>query len=189
MSKRLIVALLIAIFALFVENGYSNQNEESKQKSNLNIFAVVDTVAFAEGIGEYKIELDRLETEFLPRTKELENLKERLIELENELKSKRPNMDPKAYQQEYEKYQVMKKEFERKGEDYQFALQKRSDQVLAPIRKKILDFLREYSDQHNFIATFDLSLLTQGGLLFYNQGINITEEIIREYNKKYPVNK
>jgi Skp family chaperone for outer membrane proteins len=189
MSKRLFVALLIAIFALFVKNGYSAQNSESIQKSSIGIFAVVDTTALAERIGEYKIELDRLDAEFLPRTKELDNLKKRFVEMENELRAKRPNLAPIAYQQEFEKFQVIKKEYERKAEDYQFDLQRRSDKVLAPIRKKILDFMMTYADQHNIIATFDLSLLTQGGLLFFNQGINITEEIIKEYNKKYPVNK
>jgi len=37
--------------------------------------AIIDSRAFPEGIGEYKKQLDKLESEFQPRTKDLESIR------------------------------------------------------------------------------------------------------------------
>jgi len=81
--------------------------------------AIIDSRAFPEGIGEYKKQLDKLESEFQPRTKDLESIQNNLVKLDDELKAGGGNLDPRVYQQKTETLQSLKKDFERKREDYQ----------------------------------------------------------------------
>ncbi|HMW02882.1 MAG TPA: OmpH family outer membrane protein, partial [Acidobacteriota bacterium] len=110
--------------------------------------AVIDTTQFPKGILEYKKELDKLEAEFQPRTKELETLKTRLDALQKELENA-PMMKPEVQQQKVAEYESIKKEAQRKFEDYQADVSKRSGAVLAPLNEKISRFLQGYATSHN----------------------------------------
>lgn len=149
--------------------------------------AIIDSRAFPEGIGEYKKQLDKLEAEFQPRTKELESVQQNLVKVDEEIKTGGANMDPKIYQQKVENLQTLKKDFERKREDYQADLQKRSEVVLGPVRDKVLKFLEGYASSHEISVVFDLAPAAQAGLVFMNPGTNITDDFIKEYNKVNPV--
>ncbi|MEW6735473.1 MAG: OmpH family outer membrane protein, partial [Acidobacteriota bacterium] len=197
MSKRLFVAMLMVFIAAAAAFGQGSAVKSAAQNNPAAAnkvgplpngkMAIIDSRAFPEGIGEYKKQLDKLEGEFAPRTKELETIQKRLVDLEEELKSKGPSMDPKIYQQKAEEMQGLKKEFERKREDYQQDLQKRSELVLGPVRDKVLKFLEGYASSHEIVMVFDLAPAAQAGLVFLNPGSNITDDFIKEYNQKNPV--
>jgi outer membrane protein len=149
--------------------------------------AVIDSRNFGEGIGEMKKQLDRLDTEFQPRTKELEGLQAQLLKLEEEIKVGGGGMKPEVLRQKSDQMTTLKKEFERKREDYQSDIQKRYELVLGPIQEKLRKFLESYASAREIVVVLDLAPAAQAGLLFLNPGINITEEFIKEYNKQNPV--
>jgi len=80
----------------------------------------------------------------------------------------------------------IKKEFERKREDFQTDYQKQSELVLGPLRDKVLKFLEGYAANHDIIMVFDLAPAAQAGLVFLNPATNITDDFIKEYNKSNP---
>jgi Skp family chaperone for outer membrane proteins len=197
MSKRLFV-LLFTIFAAAtvtfaqgsaVKNAaQGNQGAANKSAAAASgKVSIIDSRQFPEGIGEYKKQLDKLEAEFQPRTKDLEAVQTNLVKADEELKAGGANMDPKIYQQKVENLQSLKKDFERKREDYQADLQKRSEVVLGPVRDKVLKFLEVYASQHEISVVFDLAPAAQAGLVFLNPGTNITDDFIKEYNRQNPV--
>jgi Skp family chaperone for outer membrane proteins len=149
--------------------------------------AVIDSRNFGEGIGEMKKQLDRLDAEFQPRTKELEGLQAQLLKLEEEIKVGGGGMKPEILRQKTDQMAGLKKDFERKREDYQADLQKRYELVLGPIQEKLRKFLESYASSREIVVVLDLAPAAQAGLLFLNPGINITEEFIKEYNKQNPV--
>src|SRR5262249_40230483 len=149
--------------------------------------AIIDSRAFPEGIGEYKKQLHKLEGELQDRTKELETLQQNLTKLDEEVKTGGANMDPKVLAQKAEQLQTRKKDFDRKREDYQADLQKRSEVVLGHVRDKVLKFLEGYANNHDIAVVFDLAPAAQAGLVFMNPTSNITDDFIKEYNRQNPV--
>lgn len=149
--------------------------------------AVIDSRAFSEGVGEMKKQIDKLEGEFQPRRKKIEDLQAQLVKLDEELKSSGGNIKPEVYNQKLEQFNELKKVFDREKEDYQQDVQKCSEQVLGPVQDKLSKFLEAYATQRQIVVIFDLPAAAQGGLVFMNPAINVTEDFIKEYNKLNPV--
>jgi len=134
-----------------------------------------------------KKQLDKLESEFQPRTKELESMQQQLVKLDEELKVGGSSMKQEILAQKAEQLQAIKKEVDRKRGDYQADLQKRSGLVVGPIQEKLRKFLENYASQREIIMIFDLAPAAQAGLVFLNPATNVTEDFIKEYNKQNPV--
>lgn len=149
--------------------------------------AVIDSRAFAEGIGEMKKQIDKLEAEFQPRRQKIEGLQSQMVKLEEEIKAAGGNIKPEVFSQKQDQFNSLKKEFEREKEDYQQDVEKRSQLVLGPIQEKLSKFLESYASQRQIVVIFDLPAAAQGGLVFLNPAINVTEDFIKEYNKLNPV--
>src|ERR1044071_9606515 len=96
MSKRLFVIMfvrLVATTAAFGQGSAVKRTAEGNQPAGASAalvsgkVAIIDSRAFPEGIGEYKKQLDKLESEFQPRTKDLETIQNNLVKLDDELKT------------------------------------------------------------------------------------------------------
>lgn len=148
--------------------------------------AVIDTTRFPDGIDEYKKQVTKLEDEFKVRTTDLEGIKKKLEGLEEEAKN--PAVKPEVLKQKAEQYETLKKEFQRKYEDYQADLAKRRDTVLGPLSEKVYKFLQDYATSRGIIVVFDLAANTQVPLIVtINNNANITDDFMKEYNKANPV--
>lgn len=184
MVKRLF-AVILMVFTLTVMTYAQGSAVKSTAQGNSNLptgkVAILDSRAFGEGITEMKKQLDKLEGEFQPRLKELEGLQQQLVTLDDDIRKEK---DPTAGRQKADKLQSLKKEFERKREDFQQDYQKRSQIALGPLQEKVLKFLETYAASRDIVVVFDLAPAAQAGLVFLNPGTNITEDFIKEYNKQ-----
>ncbi len=198
MLKKFLLTILIlftCIISVFAQGSAVKSTAQSNKPTSGSVIAplsegkvaVIDSRAFSEGVGEMKKQIDKLETEFQPRRKKIEDLQNQLVKLDEELKSSGGNIKPEVYNQKLEQFNGLKKEFDREKEDYQQDVQKRSEQVLGPVQEKLSKFLENYASQHQIIVMFDLPAAAQGGLVFMNPAINVTEDFIKEYNKLNPV--
>lgn len=195
-KKFLLIALILcaSVTVSFAQGAVGKSTQTNKTGGGSSIaplsegkVAVIDSRAFAEGVGEMKKQLEKLEAEFQPRRKKLEGLQDQLVKLDEELKSSGGNIKPEVYAQKTDQFTSLKKEFEREREDYQQDVQKRSELVLGPVQEKLSKFLETYASQRQIVVIFDLPAAAQGGLVFMNPAINVTEDFIKEYNKLNPV--
>jgi Skp family chaperone for outer membrane proteins len=95
-----------------------------------------------------------------------------------------PLQDQKVSQQQAEKIEQMKKDFTRKGEDGQAALDKRLGEVLNPIYEEIGKALDAYAKAHGITLILDVTK-TQG-ILSASETLDITKAFITEFNSKNP---
>lgn len=188
-----LIAIVLTAGTTFAQGSAVRSAAQGKQGDNAAIplqasgkVAVIDSRAFPEGIGEMKKQLDKLETEFQPRTKELEGLQNQLLKLDEELKVGGSNMKPEVLRDKTTQMGDLKKEFDRKREDYQADLQKRSEVAIGPVQDKIRKFLEGYSAAREIVIVFDLAPIAQAGLVFLNPATNVTDDFIKEYNKANP---
>src|SRR5262245_42404503 len=87
--------------------------------------AVLYTDQFWQGIGEFKLKLDGLNTELEPKRKELEALSEEIKNLKNNFQTKSPSATPQIRLKWEEEVAEKEKVFKRKSEDFNHFGEKR----------------------------------------------------------------
>jgi len=149
--------------------------------------AVIFTGAFRDGIQELKAKLDGLNTEFDPKNKEMQTLKDQLDNLNNQIRTQGGTVQPTVRNQWAEQAADKEKELKRKAEDYDALAKKRFEEVSGPIYDKIGKFLEKYAQDRGITMVIEGSAAQQGGLLvFASSATNITDDFIKEYNKANP---
>jgi Skp family chaperone for outer membrane proteins len=149
--------------------------------------AIVFFGAFREGIGEMKIKLDALNAEFEPKNKEMQALRDRVQNLNNQIQTQGGTVQPAVRNQWAEEATEKDKLLKRMVEDLDVLAKKRFDEVASPVQEKILKFLDNYCQQRQIVIVFEGSALQQTNMiLFASQATNITEDFMKEYNKANP---
>lgn len=186
MKTKLIQTLsLMLLLLLAAGSGLAQTGAPAGQATKTKI-AVVDVLAFRDGIGELKVKYDKLQAEFAPRYRELESMQSKLASQEkvlNENQSLSAQQSAKLTQE----FEEGKKAYQRAVEDAQAAAAKREDEETGPIKEKLSKFLEQYCAKHGITYVFDGRALQESGVVvFASPTANITEDFIKEYNKAYP---
>jgi Skp family chaperone for outer membrane proteins len=146
--------------------------------------AVIDTSAFADeqtGIRRIVEALRRIEGEFTPRSKELEQMRARYDQLVKEINSAtvaQPTLQSKADEAEQ-----LKRDIERKSEDAKAAYEKRVGDVMKPLQDEVFKSLDAYARENGIAIIIDAS---QVPLLYGSQSVDITQNFINIYNQRNP---
>ena len=149
--------------------------------------AVIDSGAFQDekvGIVRVVTALKRLNSEFQPRATELTNLDQQIQKLEADLQKAAPVQDPKVTQQQQDKIDSMKRDLQRKTEDYQAAVNKRLQEVRAPLYEDIGKALTAFAKAKGITLILDVSQVQ--GLFVMSDAIDVTSAFIADYNSKNP---
>ena len=149
--------------------------------------AVIDSGMFQDekqGITKVVSALKRLNIEFEPRVKELQNLDQQIQTAEASLQKAAPVQDPKVTQQQQDKIDAMKKDLQRKNEDYQASAKKRLDDVRGPLYDDIGKALSAYAKAKGITLILDVNQVQ--GLFVMSDAVDITAAFIADYNSKNP---
>lgn len=149
--------------------------------------AVIDSGAFQDekaGIVKVVAALKRLNAEFQPRATELTNLDQQIQKAEADLQKAAPVQDPKVTQQQQDKIDSMKRDLQRKTEDYQAAVNKRLQEVRAPLYDDIGKALTAFAKAKGITLILDVSQVQ--GLFVMSDAIDVTSAFIADYNSKNP---
>jgi Skp family chaperone for outer membrane proteins len=154
--------------------------------------AVIFTDAFLDqknGITKINVLANNLDREFAQRRTELQGLQSRAQALNDEINKLQQAaggtgpVDPKTVQQKLDQLDAMKKELQRKAEDYQAALQKRQQEVLGPLQEDIGRALETYAKARGISVLIDASRVP---LIYAADNLDITRAFIADYNSKNP---
>lgn len=146
---------------------------------------MLELAKLRDGVDDLKQQYEKLSAEFAPRATELQNLQASL-----EAKEK---LDTSKYTQPQlaklkEDYDQLKKEFDRKQEDYQALARKREEAETQPIYEKVTKFLERYATEHGLTMVFEAGAARETQtIIFRALAVDITEDFIKEYNKANPV--
>jgi Skp family chaperone for outer membrane proteins len=149
--------------------------------------ALIDSSAFADekqGIVKFVAALKRVNTEFQPRQTELQGLQAQIEKATADLQKAAPVQDPKVSQQQQDKIDQMKKDYQRKGEDAQAAFNKRLEEVLNPVYEDIGKALDAFAKARGITLILDVTKVQ--GIVSFADGLDITRAFITEYNSKNP---
>ena len=149
--------------------------------------ALIDSSAFAsekDGITKFVAALKKVNAEFTPRQTELQGLQQQIEKATADLQKAAPVQDPKVTQQQQDKIDQMKKDYQRKGEDAQAAFNKRLEEVLSPIYEDIGKALDVFAKARGITLILDVTKIQ--GIVSAADSIDITRAFITEYNSKNP---
>jgi len=135
------------------------------------------------GIARFNALMTTLNREFQPRQTEITQLQQRITQLQEDIEKTRAVADPKTIQQKMDQLDLLKKDYQRKGEDAQAAYNKRRGEIFQPLQDDIGKALEVYAKAHGITVIIDAS---QVPLVYAADSLDITRPFINEFNSKNP---
>ena len=149
--------------------------------------AYINTAAFRAGIGELKVKIDALNSEFDPKRKEVQAMEEELTNLKNKINTQGATVSVQVRNQWAEEYGEKEKVYKRKAEDYEALGNRRLGEISQPIYDKVAKFIEQYCQSRGIVMVMEGGAAQQAGiLLFAAPATDITDDFMKEYNKAYP---
>jgi Skp family chaperone for outer membrane proteins len=105
---------------------------------------------FREGITEMKLKLDALNGEFEAKNKEMQAIRDRIENLNNQIKTQGGTVQPQVRQQWVDEGTEKDKLLKRMVEDTDEQAKRRFAEVGQPVQEKILKFLESYCQQRGY---------------------------------------
>lgn len=190
MKTKLLLTLALALLLTVVAGGNALAQARTGAAAGGPVpktkIAIVDAMAFREGVAELKVKYDKLQTEFAPRYRELEAMQSKLASQEKVLKENQ-NLTQQQAAKLSQEFQDGKKAYERIVQDAQDNANKREEAETGPIKEKLSKYLEQYCMKHGISYVFDGRALQETGvIIFAAPTANVTDDFIKEYNKAYP---
>ena len=136
------------------------------------------------GIVRLVVAIKKVDTEFGARRTELQTLQAQIEKATADLAKVQAMQTPAVNQQQQEKIDQMKRDFQRKGEDAQAAYQKRLQEVISPVYEEIGKALDAYAKARGITLILDVTKVQ--GIVSASDSLDITKAFIIEFNSKNP---
>jgi len=139
------------------------------------------------GIYRYVDAARLVQTEFQPRTNELQNLQNRLNALANEIQTlmKSSVVDQKTVQAKQAEGERLQLDFNTKKDKLDEDVSRRYQQVVTPVSKQIGVALDQFARQRGVTMTLDISKLLPA-ILTALPAVDMTAAFIADFNSKNP---
>ena len=126
-----------------------------------------------------------VQREFQPRITELETLGRSIQTATAALEKTAPVQDAAASRLENERIEQLKREFTRKNEDLELAVNRRRNEALGPISENINTALQSFARARGISLLIDGSKLN-GVMMVLNDSVDLTNEFVADYNRRNP---
>lgn len=125
---------------------------------------------------EFKVQVDKLQSSLKKQKDDIDSLKEQLEKKSLVMKEEeRGNLE--------EDYRKKLRDFERSYKDSQADLQKRDNELTGAIIKDLQEIIRDYGDREGYTLILEA---TSSSVLYGSKNVDLTDEIIRQYNALHP---
>jgi outer membrane protein len=127
-----------------------------------------------------------LQSQFAPRTGELENIGKQISALRQRLESGASTLSDDEKTRLQRQIDTLTRQGQRKQDEYQEDVNAAQADVIDRIGRKMVDIIERYGRENGYVAVLDSS--AQGSpLLYFSNTIDITQDIVRLFDQQYPV--
>jgi outer membrane protein len=172
------MALGLGTTALWAQSKPMNGGEAGAKVAAINMRAAIASTA------EGKQAAAQIETEFVRRRKELEDLNKKLTDLQQRLTAGATTFSDEEKQRLTLEGQRLTRQLERRQNEFQEDLNDAQSDVISRIGRRMVEVLGKYAPSNGYGAVLDNS--SQSTPVMYASA-DITEEIVRLYDQTYPV--
>ena len=151
--------------------------------------AKVAIINFRAAIGataEGKQASAELQSQFAPRSAEIDNLTKQITDVQQKLQAGQGKLNDEEVTRLTAQGQRLTQQRDRRTNDFQEDAGAAQQEVFERIGRKMVDVIDRYSRESDFSVVLDTSGQNSPVLYASNQ-VNITEEIVKLYDQAYPV--
>jgi Skp family chaperone for outer membrane proteins len=163
--------------ALVAQSKPANGGEAGAKVAAINMRAAIASTA------EGKQAAAQMETEFMARRKELEDLNKKINDLQQRLTAGANTLSDEEKQRLTVEGQRLTRQLERRQNEFQEDLNDAQSDVIARIGRKMVEVLGKYAPSNGYGAVLDNS--SQSTPVMYASA-DITQEIVKLYDATYP---
>jgi outer membrane protein len=147
---------------------------------------VINVQAAIASTAEGKQAAAELQSQFAPRTTELQNMQKQIEDLRNRLQTGQSTLSDEEKARLSREGDQLTRGFQRKQQEFQDDTNDAQQDVVNRIGRKLVEVLNKYSKDNGYSVVLDDSS-QQTPVLFAANQIDITQDIIRLYDQSYPV--
>jgi outer membrane protein len=179
MKMRAIVPILAAL--LMTPAVWAQASAQVATKVGvINIQAAIASTA------EGKQAAAELQSQFAPRTTELQNLQKQIEDLRGRLQTGQSTLSDEEKARLSREGDQLTRTFQRKQQEFQDDTNDAQQDVVNRIGRKLVDVLNKYAKDNSYSVVLDDSS-QQTPVLYAANPVDVTQDIIRLYDQSYPV--
>ena len=148
--------------------------------------AIINFRAAIGSTAEGKQASAELQSQFAPRSAEIDNLTKQINDLQQKLQTGQGKLSQEEEARLTSEGQRLTQRLDRRRSDFQEDASAAQQDVLERIGRKMVDVLDRYARDNGYSAVLDVSG-QNSPILYASEQINITQDIIRLYDQAYPV--
>jgi outer membrane protein len=180
--KIKIMALSLALSPLFSGLAVAQAAGAAAPATKIGIVNIQDAIV---ATNEGKKEFDALQTRFSPKQAELKGLNDEVENLKKQYDAQKDKLSPEASAAQVKLIESKQKVLQRNFEDAQTEYQQAEQEVVNRIGGKLLTVLEQYSKANGYSMVLDVSN-PQTPVLWFDQGTNITKQLVDAFNTANP---
>ncbi|HXW63369.1 MAG TPA: OmpH family outer membrane protein [Candidatus Acidoferrales bacterium] len=147
---------------------------------------VINIQAAIAGTAEGKQAAAELQSQFAPRTTDLQNMQKQIQDLGTRLQNGQTTLSDEEKARLQRQYEQSSRMFQRKQQEFQDDTNDAQQEVVNRIGRKMIDVIDKYSKENNYSVILDESS-QQTPVIYAANQIDVTQDIIRLYDQSYPV--
>jgi outer membrane protein len=127
-----------------------------------------------------------LQSQFAPRTGDLENIGKQISDLRQRLDAGQKTLSDEEKVRLQKQVDLLTRQGQRKQDEYQEDVNAAQADVIDRIGRKMIDVLERYGRENGYVTILDTSA-QQSPVLYFSNQIDVTQDIVRLYDQAYPV--
>lgn len=159
----------------------TNTSAPATGTSNGTLLGVIDIQQAIGASNEGQRDFGALEKKFEPKRTELTSLQTEIENLKKQLSTQGDKLNDETRGNLVKQIDTKQKSFQRQMEDAQADFQAQQNEILNRIGQKMMDTAVKYAQAHQIGVIIDASN-PQSGVLWANEGMNITKPVVDAYN-------
>jgi len=171
--------LLVTAAQVYAQAGGAPAAAAAQKIGILNVRQAVFTTA------EGKLALAELQSQFAPRSSELDALRKQMETIQTRLNAESRTLSDEEKARLQRQGELLSRQAQRKQQEFEEDAQASQADVLERIARKMDDVMGRYARENNFTLVIDVS--TQNVVVFAAPQIDITQDIIKLYDQAFPV--
>jgi outer membrane protein len=147
---------------------------------------VINVQAAIAGTAEGKQAVAQLQSQFAPRTSELQNMQKQIEDVRARLQAGETTLSEEEKGRLTRQGDQLTRSFQRKQQEFQDDSNDAQQELINRIGRKMIEIMDKYAKESGYSLVLDTSS-QQTPVVYATNQIDITQEIIHLYDQSYPV--
>jgi len=184
--QRMIRGAVLAAAFLLSSAALRAQSAPAAGSASTGKVGVINARQAIVSTAEGKQASAELQSQFAPRTGELENIGKQIGDLRQRLEAGQKTLSDEEKVRLQKQIDLLTRQGQRKQDEYQEDVNAAQGDVIDRIGRKMIDVLERYGRENGYVTILDTSA-QQSPVLYFSNQIDVTQDIVRLYDQAYPV--